>query len=269
MILRASGLLSVAGALALGACQTAPTPHSGLLSRYDDLAAPGSSLRAVVLQRRDDPASDAVERIFLEPAVMAPGVGGGLSDSDRAALLHEVDRQICYEVSERFTLSDVRDDRTAFVRTFVVRLQPTNPIGSTVSAAVNVFNPVPGINVRTPGSTGGLAVESELMAPDGRTQIAAITGGRDATVVGNDNPSLSRIGDALQFAEPMGDAVGDAFASGTREVRDIPEPDPCLRHGPRNDFARSAGGAVVGIVTGLYVPEIARPATPKAAPDAP
>lgn len=262
MTLRVAGLLPTLGLLALGACQTAPTPPSGLLSRYDDLAKPGDSLRAVVLQRRDDAASDAVERVFLEPAVLAPGVGETLSEGDRAMVLREVDRQICYEVSERFTLAEARDDRTAFVRTFVVRLKPTNPFGSGVSAVANVLNPVPMLNVRAPGSTGGLAVESELMSPDGRTQIAAITWGRDATVIGNDSPSLSRVGDALQFAEPMGDAVGDAYASEAREVRDIPEPDPCLRHGARNDTGRNVAGFAAGLVTGLYVPEIERPAAP-------
>lgn len=269
---RATGLIPplgalTLGALALGACQTAPTPHSGLLSRYDDLAEPGDSLRAVVRQRRDDAASDAVERVFLEPARLAPGVGENLSENDRAAVLGEVDRQICYEVSERFTLTEARDDRTAFVRTFVVRVDPTHPFGSGVSAAANFLNPIPVLNVRAPGSTGGLAVESELMAPDGRTQIAAITWGRNATVIGNDSPSLSRVGDALQFAEPMGDAVGDAYASKAREVRDIPEPDPCLRHGPRNNVGRSVGGFAAGLVTGLYVPEIERPSTPKTPPE--
>lgn len=261
---RATGLLVAAAALALGACQTTQTPHSGLLTRYEGLTEPGSSLRAVVRTRRDDAASDTVAALFLEPAVMAPGVGATLTEAERAAVLQEVDRQICFEISERFDIAAAPDPRAALVRTYVVRVQPTGRVGSGVSAVADFFNPVPGLNVRTPFTTGGLAVESELLAADGRTQIAAITWGRDATVVGTDAPSLSRVGDALQFAEPMGDAVGDAFASDARAVRDIPEPDPCAVHGPRRDLGRTAGGIVAGALTGLYVPEIERPARPQA-----
>ena len=90
-----------------------------------------------------------------------------------------------------------------------------------------------------------------------------MTWGRDATVVGTDSPSLSRLGDALQFAEPMADAVADAFASEARPERKIEDPDPCAQYGPRLNLARTAGGVVVGIVTGLYVPEIEQPGPPK------
>ena len=262
MTLRAASLTPVAGTLLLAACQSGPAADSGFLTSYEGLASPGGDPRAVIRQRRDDTASDAVERVFIQPAVLGEGAGEGLSDGERASVLREVDRQICFEVSERFDLADQMDERTALIRTAVVRIRPTGRVGSAVSAAANFFNPVPILNVRTPGTTGGLSVESEMLAPDGRTQIAAVTWGRDAAVVGMDSPSLSRVGDALQFAEPMGDAVGDAFASEAREVRDIPEPDPCLQYGPRSNFARQAGGAVVGIVTGLYVPEVERPADP-------
>lgn len=268
MNIRATGLLPVIGALALGACQTSPTPPSGYLSSYEGVASPGSSLRAVVRQRRDDTASDAVDRVFLQPAILAPGVGQDLSEGERVAVLGEVDRQICFEVSERFTVVPRPDDDAGIVRTSVVRIHPTGRIGSGVSAVANFFNPVPIINVRVPGSTGGLAVESELLAPRSRAQIAAITWGRNATAIGTDSPSLSRIGDALQMAEPMGDAVGDAFASPDREVREIPEPDPCSQHGPRSG---SFGSAAAGLLTGLYIPDAGRtrPAQPEEPADRP
>lgn len=246
----------------LTACQTAPAAHSGFLSSYEGLAPSGDSLRAVVSQRRSDAASDAVTRIFIHPAVLASGAGEDLSEAERRSILRAVDREVCFEISERFPVVHQRDAETAEVRTSVVRIRPTGRIGSGVSAVANFFNPVPVVNLRAPGSTGGLAVESELLAPGTGEQIAAITWGRDANVVGMDSPSLSRIGDALQFAEPMGDAVGDAFASEAREEKPIPDPDPCRQHGPRQDIARSVGGIAVGLVTGLYVPEIEQAPAP-------
>lgn len=258
MISRTSGLASAFGILALGACQTAPSTHSGFLTSYEGLAPPGSSLRAVVNRRRDDRASDAIERVFITPAVFAAGADSGLSPADRSALLTEVDRQICFEISERFTVVPAADPETAIIRTAVVHVETTGRVASGVSAVVGIVNPVP-VDLRAPGTTGALAIESEMLTPEPHEQIAAITWGRAANAIGSDSPSLSRIGDALQFAEPMGDAIGDTFASETREVRKIPDPDPCSQYGSR----RSIPGALVGLATGLYVPEAERIRLPK------
>jgi hypothetical protein len=79
-----------------------------------------------------------------------------------------------------------------------------------VAAVANAFIPGPG-TVRVPGTTGGLAAEAELLDARGG-QAAAIAWARNANVLGTDSPSLSRVGDALQMAEPFADAVGDTFA---------------------------------------------------------
>lgn len=165
-----------------------------------------------------------------------------------ATACQTVDRQVCYEISERFTLS-ATPEGVARVRTGVVAIRPTGAAGSGVAAVANALIPGPG-TLRVPGTTGGLAAEAELVAGD--AQIAALAWARNATVVGTDTPSLSRVGDALQLAEPFGDAVGDAFAPPDRAVRPIPDPDPCARFGPRTQPA----GFVTRLVTGLYVPEV-------------
>lgn len=232
------------------ACATAQAPDAGFLSNYDGLAVREDTVRAAVRQRRDESLARAIDAVRIEPAVAIGGAGDALTAGERQAVLTEMERQVCYEVSERFTVVD--DDRpdAGRVRMAVTRVTPTNPAGSAVSAAANFFIPGP-IGVRAPGSTGGLAAEAELLAPDGR-QAAAVVWARNATVVGTDNPSLSRIGDAHQLAEVFGDMVGDAFAPQDRAVRPIPTPDPCARYGPR---VRPAG-FVTQAVTGLYQPEL-------------
>ncbi len=169
---------------------------------------------------------------------------------------HEVDRQICFEVSERFTVVPSPSPDAGAVRTAIVRIDPTNRAGSAVSAAAGFFIPIPVVSFRAPMTTGGISVESELLAPDGR-QAAAIAWSKRAEVVSRTDPSLSRIGDALQLAEPLGDAVGDAFSSKARKVRQIPDPDPCAHFGPRRQVGRMVATRVVGAATGLYVPEAA------------
>jgi len=245
----------ILAATALAACQTIPAAKSGYLASYENMQSPGRSLRASVKQRRDDAASDAVKSVYIEPAVMGAQAGGRLSAIEQAMVLREVDRQICFEVSERFAIAPTRAPDAATIRTAVVRLQPTGRIGSAASAAVGYFVPV--INLRVPMTTGGLAIESELLEAGSGRQIAAVSWARNAQVVGRDSPSLSRVGDAIQLAEPLGDAVGDAFSSAARTVNDIPRPDPCAAYGPRRNIGRGAAGLAVGYFTGLYSPEVA------------
>jgi len=58
---------------------------------------------------------------------------------------------------------------------------------------------------------------------------------------------------AAQALAPLqfGDHVGDAFAPADRKVRDISDPDPCARFGPRS----RPGGFVTRLVTNHYVPQ--------------
>jgi hypothetical protein len=124
------------------------------------------------------------------------------------------------------------------------------------AAAVDFVNPVPIVNFRVPSSTGGLAVESELLSPDGR-QVAAMLWTKNAGIVGRTKPSLSRAGDALQLAEPLGDKVAKAFASDDRPKIKLGKVDPCKRFGSRKNIGRTLASGVVGGATGLYMPQVA------------
>jgi hypothetical protein len=244
-----AGAVSLAGALVLAACQTAPQANSGFLSSYDGLETKSGTLRVSVRDRRDDTAARGVERLYVEPAVLIDGAAPDIAPADVALVLGEVDRQVCYELSERFTVLPQPAPDAARVRTAVTRISPTGTVGSGASAVANAFIPGP-IGVRAPGTTGALAAEAELLATDG-DQVAALAWARTANVVGTDDPSLSAVGDALQFAEVFGDQVGDSFAPQDREVRPIANPDPCARFGPRDQ----PGGFLVRAVTGVYVPQ--------------
>lgn len=256
--------LAATGLLAAAACQTAPEPHAGFLTSYEGLDRKSGTIRASIVQRRDDAAAAAVERVFIEPSLLIGDAAPDLDEGERQAVLREVDRQICYEVSERFTVLTEAAPDAARIRAGVTRIDPTGRAGSVTSAAVNYFIPGP-LGVRVPGSTGGLAVETELLAPESGRQVAALVWARNATAVGMDDPSLSRVGDALQFAEPFGDAVGDAFSPKDRKPRDIAKPDPCESFGPRFNAGGMVAGGLVGMATGLYVPELDR-ARPAASP---
>lgn len=243
-------ILSTAAAMLAGACATAQAPDSGFLGDYAGLAADTGALRAAVRTRSDTAALAGVSAVHIAPAALFPPdqVGLDLTETERAAVLAEVDRQLCYELSERYDILAEPSPDAPSVRAAVTRIEPTGAAGSAAAAAAAWFIPGP-IGVR-PGGLGGLAAEAELVS--GERQLAAIVWARQAAAVGTDTPSLSRVGDALQFAEPFADAAAAAMTGEGREPRALAEPDPCARFGPR---ARPAG-FLARLATGLYVPAL-------------
>jgi hypothetical protein len=252
--------------LALAACAT-PADRSGLLTSYEGLTPREGTVRAKVAERRDAAALAAVKRVALAPARLSDGEGAAwLTPAERTLLLRELDAQLCFEFSERYEIAAVPEAADAQVRTFVTAVRPTGRVGSAVSAASSFFIPGP-IGLRVPGGLGGLAAEAEMLDARER-QLAAVTWSRAATFVGTDNPSLSRIGDALQFVEPLADATAAAMTAPGAKTHGPPRPDPCAAYGPRI----RPEGWLARFATGLYIPQLsgaraADPDAPEAEPE--
>jgi hypothetical protein len=249
--------------LALAACATPHRP-AGFLASYEGLQPREGTVRADIRERRDEAALASVRRVVLAPTILLPDAKaklGWLSEGEQKLLLRELDAQLCFEASERYEL--VQENPDASIRAAVTRVNDTNAAGSLASAAAGFFIPGP-IGLRVPGSTGGLGAEAEMLSPDGR-QLAAITWNRNATPIGTDNPSLSRVGDALQFAEPFADEVVKALSPKDAKSRPIPKPDPCAEFGPRI----RPEGWLTKFATGLYIPQTnaAKPAKDDETPE--
>lgn len=235
--------------LALAACTTPPKP-SGFLTSYEGLTPRKNTLRAKLSERQDAEALKAVKTVRIEPTQIHPAAQADwLKDEERALLQREADAQLCFELSERYDIAK-EGQGDARVRAALTDIEGTGRVASAASAAAGFFIPGP-LGLRAPGSLGALAAEAEMLTPDGR-QLAAITWARAATAVGTDDPSLSRIGDALQFLEPFADDAAKVMTAPKAKSRKIPDPDPCAEYGPR---FRAAGWAT-GKITGLYVPEV-------------
>ena len=242
-------LILVPLALILGACTT-PTANSGLLSTYEGLTPRPGTSRVSLSERKDEAGLKGLARVALAPTRIAPGPETAwLTPAEALALGREIDGQICFEMTERYDLAPA-DQADAMVSAIVSRVGPTGRVGSLAAAAGSYFIPGP-IGLRPPGTLGALGAEAELLDRDGR-QIAAITWTRDATAVGTDSPSLSRIGDALQFAEPLADDVAKVMTGKETRSRKIPDPDPCAAYGAR----LRVEGIAASIATGLYVPQL-------------
>jgi len=195
-----------------------------------------------------------VQAVRIEPTVFAPSTNAKawMTPEEQTMMLREVDAQLCFELSERFEIAGPDTTATTpHVRAAVTEVIATSPAGSAASAAAGFFIPGP-VGVRVPGGLGGLGAEAELLDVADQ-QIAAIVWRRTATAIGTDNPSLSRIGDALQFVEPFADAVAATMTPQDHQPREITaETDPCREYGSR--FRVEGVGA--RFVTGLYVPQM-------------
>lgn len=251
--------------LALAAC--AGTPQQGqFLTSYEGLVPRTDMVRAGALDRTDLVALAKVQSVQIEPTVFSPRAEATawMTPVEQTAVLREVDAQLCFELSERFEITAAPASAGAHrVRAAVTEVIHTGRVGSAASAAAAFFIPGP-IGVRVPGTLGGLGAEAELLDQAGQ-QVAAVVWRRTATAIGTDNPSLSRIGDALQFVEPFADAAAAAMTPEDHTARTITaETDPCREFGAR--FRAEGFGA--RFITGLYVPEAsaARPAEPATIP---
>jgi len=249
--------------LTLGACATTAPERSGFLSGYDTLQARKNSGRAEIREFRDAAALKGVQTIRLAPTVLAEGADrrSPLTPQERLAVLREVDAQLCFELSERFEIVSA-EPADADVRAAVTWFEPTGRLASAASAASAFLIPGP-IGLRVPGTLGGLGVEAEMRTRVDNRQIAAIAWARRAMAVGTDDPSLSRLGDALQFAEPFGDAAAATMTPDGSKPRDIKgKADPCKAYGDRFQ----PGGLAARIITKLYVPDSRGDATPGVTP---
>ncbi|HQP21056.1 MAG TPA: DUF3313 domain-containing protein [Phenylobacterium sp.] len=235
----------------LAACASAPAPNSGFLTRYDQMPARTDTVRASIRERQDAQALAQVRKVAVAPTVYATGATvDWMTEAERKALAREVDAQLCFELSKRYELAPQGAAEAHKVRAAIAGVEPTGRFASAASAAASFFIPGP-LGVRAPGTTGALAVEAEMLAPAGE-QIAAISWRRTAKPVGTDDPSLSRIGDALQFAEPFADAAARTMTAKDHKSRKIGEPDPCAEFGAR----LRPEGFLAKFATGLYVPDL-------------
>ena len=235
--------------LALAACST-PTRQTGMLSTYDGLAVKPDAVRASVSDRKDEAGLETVGRVALAPTLVAKNTAEWMTPTERTTLLREIDAQLCFELSERYEIAAPDGAADAKVRAVLSQVRPTGRMSSAASAAAGFFIPGP-IGLRAPGTLGGLGVEAEMVGADGQ-QLAAITWTRQGMAVGTDNPSLSRIGDALQFAEPFADAAAKAMTAKGRKPIKLAKLDPCAQYGSR----MRVEGMAAKFATGLYVPQM-------------
>jgi Protein of unknown function (DUF3313) len=245
-------LALASGFVFLGACSTTAPIHTNSSLSTTEGMVPGKAGRARTLERRDVAALNQVKKVYINPVRLMTGEAPRyvLTDVERDAILKEVAAQLCFELSERYEIVDNKSGGDASVSAAVTWFEPTGIAGSGAAAAVNFFIPGP-IGMRVPGTLGGLGAEAEMIGAD-QKQLAALIWARKAQAVGTDSPSLTRLGDALQFAEPFADEAARIMSPDPMPAKRTyrTEDDPCRHFGGRVNETGMVGKAV----TGLYTP---------------
>jgi hypothetical protein len=238
------------------ACQT--TTRS---SPDPDVRAPSLAMAA---EARADNASDpkrlredavkAPARIYIEPSVLRLDATTSVSPSDQARVRWEIDRQLCFKMSRKFDIALAPEPGAGRLRTMILGIEPTSPAGSAATAAASVFIPLP-VRYRGGKISGGLTVDSELLAADGQA-VAAMAWTRSVKGFSLLEPSLSPVGDALQLAGRFAKAAAESLTPQPGPKRPVGQLDPCARFGPRQTPGRAVGGALLSLGAGLYAPSV-------------
>ena len=250
-------LCAAAASVVLAGCATRPPTTTGFLGDYATLQPVGDTVRAQILQRSDAAALPGVTAVVILPTRVSEQaeIDRDIPASALPLVTGEIDRQLCFELSERFEIAPAPGPGVAEVQVVVTRIQQTGAVSSVASAAISRAVPGPG-SVRLPVGQGGLSVEARAVAETGR-ELGGMSWSRGAGVA-MDRGSLSPVGDAHRFASAFAGDFAGLIGQDRRVTRADGAADPCARFGPRLDLARRAAG--IGL--GLHLPGEAVPASP-------
>ena len=201
-------------ALGLAGCATAPMTQSGALASYQTLSESNGVLAKSVLNVDKD-AVLAASTIRIMPTSFSGQANEVLSDEQRRLVANAVDRALCLNLSERFTVVAPYEKADLTTRTFITQATATDPVAAGASKVVSAVPGALGVPVpvpRLPIGLGSLTVEAEAVDRKGRQQ-AAMVWARGANSFTN-SPVLSQAGDAYDLAASFSADFGQMLVTG-------------------------------------------------------
>ncbi|MGY3447738.1 DUF3313 domain-containing protein [Bradyrhizobium sp. USDA 4353] len=213
-VLPLTHLAALCAAVGLSGCATAPITQSGALASYRSLEESNGLLAKSVLNINKDNVL-AATTVRIMPTTFAGDVGSVLSEPQQRLVTNAVDRALCLNLSERFTvvLPNERADLTT--RTFITQAAATDPVAAGASKVVSAVPGALGVPVpvpRLPIGLGSLTIEAEAVDRKGRQQ-AAMVWARGANSFTN-SPVISQAGDAYDLAGSFSADFGQLLVTG-------------------------------------------------------
>ncbi|MGC2776823.1 MAG: DUF3313 domain-containing protein [Bradyrhizobium sp.] len=207
-------LAMLCAAFALAGCATAPMTQSGSLASYQSLS-PSNGVLAKSLLSVDKDTVLAAQTVRIMPTSFSESAAAGLSEPQRRLVANAVDRALCLNLSERFTVVAPNERADLTTRTFVSQATATDPVAAGASKVVSAVPGALGVPVpvpRLPIGLGSLTIEAEALDRKGRQQ-AAMVWARGANSFTN-SPVLSQAGDAYELAGSFSADFGQMLISG-------------------------------------------------------
>ncbi|MBR0842189.1 DUF3313 domain-containing protein [Bradyrhizobium liaoningense] len=209
-------LATLATLTLLPGCATAPLVQGSALSSYDGLKQSDGKLTKSRLQVKKEQVAVA-KTVNIAPTAFPRSVAPELTDEQRLLVANAVNRALCINLSDRFTLVAPDTPADLTVRAAVTRVTPTDEVAAGVSVATSIGAsfvdasvpiPVP----RIPIGLGDLSIEAEAVDRTGRQQAAMIWA-RGATAFFS-TPRASKTSDAYELAGAFGDDFGKLLNKG-------------------------------------------------------
>jgi hypothetical protein len=209
--------------LMMGGCASVSLDQANTLTSYDGLTPNNGRLTKAKYKVVPGDLA-ALRTIYIEPVGISPSAAQSVKKpSDRALVANALGRALCVGVSDRFTVVDAPENADITVHATVTNIVPTNATVAGVSAAASfgagfaTSVPVP----RIPMGLGGLAVEAEATARDGR-QLGAMVWAKGANFVTSD-ARASQVGDAYSLASNFGDDFSKMLVTGKTPFKGLPK----------------------------------------------
>lgn len=198
----------------LAGCATAPITQSGSLASYQAMAESNGILAKSQLNIDKDKVL-AASTVRIMPTSFSGEAGAVLSEEQRRLVANAVDRALCLNLSERFTVVPANERADLTTRTFITQATATDPVAAGASKVVSAVPGALGVPVpvpRLPIGLGSLTIEAEALDRKGRQQ-AAMVWARGANSFTN-SPVLSQAGDAYDLAGSFSADFGQMLLTG-------------------------------------------------------
>nr|WP_316173043.1 MULTISPECIES: DUF3313 domain-containing protein [unclassified Bradyrhizobium] len=215
--------MMLCAALGLSGCATAQMTQSGALASYQSLAESNGLLAKSQLNVDKDNVL-AAQTVRIMPTSFSGQAGAVLTDQQRQLVANAVDRALCLNLSERFTVVAPNQRADLTTRTFITQATPTDPVAAGASKVVSAVPGALGVPVpvpRLPIGLGSLTIEAEALDRKGRQQ-AAMVWARGANSFTN-SPVLSQAGDAYDLAGSFSADFGQMLVTGETPFGKVPK----------------------------------------------
>jgi hypothetical protein len=200
---------------AAAGCTSVPLQPDNSLASYDGLTKVDGRIRKA--EYKAVPVDlNASKTVYIEPTLVSPTAAqASIKVADQALVATVVSRALCIGVSDRFVVTDDRENADLVVHATVTRIVPTNATVAGLSTAASIgasFASFPVPVPRIPFGLGGLAVEAEATTKDEK-QAGAMVWSKGANIV-TTGARMSQIGDAYSLAESFGNDFSKMLVTG-------------------------------------------------------